>query len=181
MEVPDSLLAERAWLGLDVRDEMWDGVLHMAPQPATEHQRIGMRLVLLLAPVAERLGLEPFYETSAFRADDNYRVPDLVFVSPEVLSARGIEGPPAFAVEIRSPGDETYDKLGFYAAIGLRELLVVDRDTKAVELFVLADGALVAAEPDADGWLHSTSLGVSFRTAAAKVELDIAGTRTLIP
>jgi hypothetical protein len=56
-----------------------------------------------------------------------------------------------------SPYDKTMDKLDFYAAIGVRELLVVDRDTKEIELFALhgnkmesrgqsiADGAIAVA------------------------------------
>ena len=33
------------------------------------------------------------------------------------------------------PGDESYEKFPFYAAVGVRELLVIDRDTKEPELY----------------------------------------------
>ena len=41
-------------------------------------------------------------------------------------------------IEIRSPEDETYDKLPFYAALGTREVVVIDRDTKRTEIYRLA-------------------------------------------
>lgn len=33
LEVPEGMLAERCQLGLDGRDEVWDGVLYMVPPP----------------------------------------------------------------------------------------------------------------------------------------------------
>lgn len=36
LEVPEGLLAERARLGHDRFDEMWEGVLHMVPPPRSE-------------------------------------------------------------------------------------------------------------------------------------------------
>jgi hypothetical protein len=33
LEAPGGLLEERRRLGLDIRDEMWDGVLHVVPPP----------------------------------------------------------------------------------------------------------------------------------------------------
>jgi len=37
-EVPPDILAWRKRTGADMWDEMWDGVLHMAPLPNREHQ-----------------------------------------------------------------------------------------------------------------------------------------------
>ena len=39
-------------------------------------------------------------------------------------------GGPDFLVEVASPGDRSLDKLAFYEGIGVRELLMVDRDSK---------------------------------------------------
>ena len=58
LEVDPALLAERAMRGCDTRDEMWEGVLHLAAQPFVSHQRITVRLLLVLNDVAESLGLE---------------------------------------------------------------------------------------------------------------------------
>src|SRR5262245_25801515 len=39
-QVSDAELEQRRRRGLDRFDEMWDGVLHMAPSPLYEHQRM---------------------------------------------------------------------------------------------------------------------------------------------
>src|SRR5438105_7390011 len=96
LEAPESLLAERRRLGHDLFDEMWEGELHMVPQPSEEHQRIGTKLVALLDRVAEEVGLLLRYETSVFdpAVEDysSYRTPDLVVFSADHRSARGVEG-----------------------------------------------------------------------------------------
>jgi Uma2 family endonuclease len=50
-------------------------------------------------------------------------------------------GGPDFAVEIVSPGDRTLEKLDFYAKIGTRELLVVDRDPWQLTLYRATDAS----------------------------------------
>ena len=50
------------------------------------------------------------------------------------------EGAPTVVVEIRSPGDETMEKLPFYAQIGVPEVWVIDRDTKESTLNCLHSG-----------------------------------------
>jgi Uma2 family endonuclease len=169
LEAPEALLEERRQKGLDVFDEMWEGVLHMVPAPSGPHQRLAHRLGATLVPFADSKGLVASHETGLYRpgADESdYRVPDLVYARPEHASDRGVEGRAELAVEIRSPRDETYAKLGFYAEAGVQELLVVDRDTYALELFVLRGATLHAALPDASGAVLLSSLGVSLATVA---------------
>jgi Uma2 family endonuclease len=67
-------------------------------------------------------------------------------------------------IEVRSPGDESYDKLPFFAKLGVREVLIIDRDTKRVDLFRLASGQYVRQEPDTAGEVVSEVLAVRFRT-----------------
>lgn len=168
LEVPEALLEERRRKGLDVFDEVWDGVLHMVPPPSGHHQRLGLKLGVVLLPLAEDKGLVGSHETGLFRpgaaGERDYRVPDLVFARPENASDRGVDGMAELVVEILSPGDESYDKLGFYADLGVGEVLVVDPETRTVELFVLKDGSLEPAAPDAAGTLVASSLDVSFAT-----------------
>jgi Uma2 family endonuclease len=159
IEVPEQMLAERARLGLDGRDEMWDGVVHMVPPAGGRHQRLGSKLLVTLDPVATRLGLVASYETGLFRSADDYRVPGLVFCRAEHVSERGAEGAD-LVVELRSPGDESYAKLDFYAALGVREVLVVRPDDRTVELFRLVDTRLLPVSADAEGGLRSDVLGV---------------------
>ncbi|MCH7988662.1 MAG: Uma2 family endonuclease [Planctomycetes bacterium] len=54
-------------------------------------------------------------------------------------------GGPDFAVEIISPNDRAREKLEFYAKVNTRELLIVDRDPWALELYRLQDKKLVLA------------------------------------
>jgi hypothetical protein len=60
---------------------------------------------------------------NVFRADDNYRIPDVSYVSKGregILAEDGARGGPDAVIEVRSPGDETYDKLPFHATLGVR-------------------------------------------------------------
>ena len=164
LEAPEQLLAERRRLGLDSRDEMWEGELHMVPPPDFNHQRRESRLLRALGPVADQGGLEVVPEAGLYEADDSWRVPDLVVVRPEHVTRRGVEGGAVLAVEIRSPDDETLAKMPFYARFGVEELLVVDRDTAGVELFRLDAEGLRNVAPDQQGWV-TCSLGVAFRQA----------------
>jgi Uma2 family endonuclease len=132
LEVPPHLLEERRRLGVDRWDEMWEGVLHMVPPPAERHQSLGSRLVEVLGPLARRRGLKFAYEIGLFGADDDYRVPDLVAYRPAQASARGLEVAAELVVELVSPGDESREKLPWYAAQGVTEVVLIDRDTLAV-------------------------------------------------
>jgi Uma2 family endonuclease len=52
---------------------------------------------------------------------DNHRIPDLVLLTPARFAIdrnEYFEGAPDVVVEIRSPGDESYEKRDFYAALG---------------------------------------------------------------
>ena len=168
LEAPEQLLAERRRLGLDRRDEMWEGELHMVSPPEFRHQRRASRLLRTLGPVADEAGLEVVHETGLYESDESWRVPDLVVVRSEHVTRRGVEHGAVLVIEIRSPGDETSAKIPFYARFGVEELLVVDRDTAAVELLRLDNGALRPVDVAGDGWF-TCSLGVGFREAAGNV------------
>ncbi|MGH9244858.1 MAG: Uma2 family endonuclease [Acidimicrobiales bacterium] len=157
VEVPPSLLEERRRHGADVFDEMWEGVLHMNPPPSAAHQRLGADLLLVLGPVAKAQGLIPWYETGLYHRSDDYRAPDLAISRPEHRVDAGISGA-ALVVEIRSPGDESYEKLDWYVARGVSEILVIDPGTRAVELFRSVKGQLVLVQPDSDNMVALNSL-----------------------
>jgi Uma2 family endonuclease len=166
LDVPESLLDERRRLGLDVFDEVWEGVLHMVPPPSGEHQRLGSKLTAVLLAAADRRGLVASHETGLFAADDDYRVPDIIASLPSDCSHRGVDGTAELAVELRSPGDESYDKLPWYAARGVAEMLIVDPTTRRFELYRNDGGTAVTVTPDADGSVTLDTLGVRLRTVA---------------
>jgi Uma2 family endonuclease len=174
MDAPEALLDERRRRGLDVRDEMWDGVLHVVPPPGGPHQGLSSEFFLVAGAIAKRRGLVPRMETGLFRAADDYRVPDQLYCRPEHLSDRGAEGA-ELVVEVRSPDDETYRKLPFYAALGVREVLVLHPAPRRAELYRLVEDQLLPVQADAAGELASDVLGVRVAVAGDVLRLSWAG------
>src|SRR5204863_4596560 len=173
VHVTDQELADRRAKGLDRWDEMWDGVLHMTPVPNVEHQQILDGLIEFLRPHLRTTRRGRIISgINVFGSASNYRIPDLTFVAAgreHILHEDGVrgEGPDA-VIEIRSPDDETYDKLPFYASLGVREVLVIDRDTKRPELYRLAGSQYVALQEDDEGFVRSEAMGVRFRRIAGE-------------
>ncbi len=129
------LLEQRRRHGADRRDEVWKGVLHVNPPPSHEHQAVAQQLAVLLDPLARAVGLEPLVQEFAIRSSEDYRVPDGGLHRP---GATGVWHPTAaLVIEIVSPDDETWDKLGFYAAHAVEELLIVDPHERKVHWFAL--------------------------------------------
>ena len=128
---------------------MWEGELHMVPPPSDRHQEVSGRLYRILAEVAERKGLMARFEGGLFRpgTDTDYRVPDQTYARPEYRSTRGVEGAASLVVEILSPNDETYGKLDWYASVAVGEVLVIDPETRHVELFANREGRMEPVEP----------------------------------
>jgi Uma2 family endonuclease len=179
VHVTEAELAHRRSAGLDRRDEMWEGVLHMTPAPSVEHQRILDELVIFLGRRLATSGRGVLRSgISIFRGPTDYRVPDLTFVSAgreRLFHEDGVRGGgPDAVVEIRSPEDETYDKLPFFAAIGTREVIVIDRDTKRPEIYRLAGPGHAPVQPDAEGWVLSETMRVRFRVAGQPPRLHLA-------
>jgi Uma2 family endonuclease len=128
------MLAERTRLGLDRRDEMWEGVLHVVPQPSMRHQRLGFELAAALKAGMDRRGRWVVMEPAMFGVADDYKVPDVAVVRPDQADDHGIVGAPELVVEIRLPGDESDDKVAWYLARGARAVLIIDRDSLAVDI-----------------------------------------------
>ena len=170
LEIPQAMLTERRKLGLDGRDEVWNGVLHMVPPAGGPHQRLGAELLQVLAPLSKRRGLVPSYETGLFRSSDDYRVPDQLYCRPEHQSERGAEGA-ELVVEIRSEGDETYDKIGFYAGLGVREMLIVHPRSRRVELLRAVGATLLPVTADTQGAVCCDVLGALFATVAGRLRI----------
>ena len=164
LEVDERLLEDRRRRGVDRWDEMWEGVLHMVPPPSGRHQEVAADLYLVLAALAKTHGLAARFETGLFRPGvaDDYRVPDQTYTRHELLTDRGVDGPADLVVEIRSPNDETDQKLPWYAALGVREILVLDPTSLAVELH--RGGGPVA--PDEEDGVRSDVLGARFQTTS---------------
>ncbi len=145
------LLRRRRLSGADRYDEVWDGVYVMSPLANDDHQRlVGKFFRVFDEAIADpglgevRPGVNVSDRVKGWRK--NYRCPD-VAVKLNGGLARIFKnhwvGGPDFVVEIVSTRDRTREKLDFYAAIGTREVLVVDREPWSLELYSLRKGRLV--------------------------------------
>lgn len=164
LDVPQSVLDERARLGIDVFDECWNGEIHMVPPPTEDHQAIGGRLFALLLDACETTGLLVRYETGVWAAAKDWRVPDIVVFPESSRSERGVDGPARLAVEIRSPNDETDAKLPWYITHGIAEVLVIDPATRTAQLFQPGDDGLPDLVADTTTAPFSLAIGVELRT-----------------
>jgi Uma2 family endonuclease len=167
VEVPQELLDHRRATGIDRYDEMWEGVLHMAPAPRINHQAIVAALIMAFGHATRG---QPLLVVDGINICDpadvtgNYRVPDVCVLDRGFASvgddfgrSEGI----VLVVEVRLPRDETYDKLEFYAARNIAELVVIDVAMTRTEVYVLDCGVYTPTEA-VDGW-SMTSLGVAVR------------------
>lgn len=126
-------LERRRELGQDRFDEVWEGVYWVSPGPTAAHAIVVAELVAVLHSLALEARLTATGSFNLGKADD-YRVPDYGYhrgvpTGTYVLTA-------ALVVEVVSPGDRTWEKLGFYAAHGVDELVIADPDSRTVALFV---------------------------------------------
>ena len=133
----EALLERRRRLGQDLFDEVWEGVVHMNPAPHSQHGRLEWQLAGILGPLAAVAGLRALGQFNLGEEGD-YRVPDGALVRP---GPDAVYLPTAALVlEIVSPGDESWGKLGFYAAHGVEELLIIDPQQKTVSWMGLERG-----------------------------------------
>jgi Uma2 family endonuclease len=134
----EPLLVGRRRSGLDRLDEVWESVYHMVPAPNYSHAVIESQLHLLLGPIARAAGLTMSGRCNLGEDDHDFRVPDSALHRP---GAQGTWHPTAaLVVEIVSPGDETWEKLPFYAAHRVDEVLIVDPWERSVSWLALEDG-----------------------------------------
>ncbi len=141
----DELLERRRRAGLDRLDEVWEGVLHMVPAPSFEHACITQQLAELLGPLARAAGLTATMgEFNLGESEHDFRVPDGGLHRP---GAAGVWlATAALVVEIVSPGDQTWEKLPFYAAHRVDEVLIVDAGERRVHLLARRAGEYQAVE-----------------------------------
>ena len=133
----EALLARRRESGADAYDDVWEGVVHVAPMAPPWRGRVQSSLMATIDALAVRAGLEP---CGPFNLGDpsDFRIPDAgVFdePTPDAFVARAV-----LVVEVVSPDDETFGKFAFYADHGVREVLTADPQERQVRVWRL-DGA----------------------------------------
>lgn len=154
------------------RYELFEGELHVAPAPGTPHQRISRDLGFILhAHVLERgLGEVLFAPIDVILSRTTVVQPDLVFASEarrEIISKRGVEGPPDLVVEILSESTAERDrgaKQQLYARHGVSHYWIVDPAGRSLSEHLLEGRAYR---------LHGTYTAPSVVTTALFPELRI--------
>ena len=174
LEVPHAFLEERARHGHDRKDEIWEGELHMVPPPTYAHERVTFDLMFALKRIADQRGLRVHGPTTGlFAAKDNYRIPDITLFRDGHASEHGLTSA-ELVVEVTSPNDESRKKLGFYAALGVGEVWLVEPATRIVEILTLAAGTYIAARTG-----FSPALGITLeRVVGPKLRIH-AGDETI--
>lgn len=189
MLVLDPHLIKEFWQLHEPRIETWDGLDVLLPLLDDTHQDIRTHFAL---PIAEAVSGES--EATAclgMNVSDratgwltNYRCPDVnvyLHTNPAINHGSHWEGGPDFLVEIISEGEAPHAKLDFYAAVNTREVLIVERDPWAVDLFQLSGGRLVSTGRSdlANGlMLPSGVMPLAFRLVAGTPRPRIEVTHT---
>jgi Uma2 family endonuclease len=126
------------------RYEAIEGELYVTPAPSLRHQRISMRLTVILNQLLIEPGLgELFYAPVGveFPATEEGVQPDIVFVSNErrgILADPCIRGAPDLVIEILSPttaGRDRGVKRKLYEQQGVKAYWIVDPEAAAVEMW----------------------------------------------
>ena len=171
--------------------EMWEGVEVVAPLANNEHTRIATKLQLAFAGVIDwdrgDQALGPCNVTDRnIDWEKNYRNPDvLVALAGGAATDCGAywRGGPDLVVEIISRGEDPQAKFDFYATVGSREVLIVDRKPWALELYQLRGGGYVLAgrsDEATPATFASTVLPLTFRLRPAPsrpvIEMTHVGT-----
>jgi Uma2 family endonuclease len=163
----------------------------MAPAPRRSHQDTQWAMESWLRSHWQPLGNRVHHEINIASPGgwpNDYRIPDLVLLTPDRFAIDHdiyFEGAPTVVVEICSPGDDTPEKLPFYAKLGVPEVWLIDRDTRQPEVLVLQAGQYRPQPPATDGWLESVATGVRLRSEAGNcLAVQLGGneaTRQLLP
>lgn len=135
VEIAD-LLERRRATGTDRWDEVWEGVLHMAPASRGRHDDLLQQIAVIIDAPARAAGLLPTVGGFNLGELDDYRIPDGGLRSGRVDAA--FYDTAALVLEVVSPGDETWEKLPFYAAHDVNEVLIVDPQERAVTWLALS-------------------------------------------
>lgn len=165
---------ERKSRGIEGFDEIWEGVYVIYEPKDDEHQDLlsGLSSIILMAKGFDAPGHVYAGINVSNRIEDgmsNIRIPDVAYYAPDTTAQNHHDfyfGGPDFAVEVISEGDRTREKFDFYAKVNTRELLLVDRDPWALELYRLQDGQLQLvgkSTPEQSDELKSEVIPLSFR------------------
>jgi Uma2 family endonuclease len=172
------LVEHRRRTGAGRLDECWEGVWHLT-DPTGPHQRLAFDISRIHAEAVEDKGLGTAWISINVTDREegwiqNHRCPDGAVIlngNPGRWvgeNQAAFLGGPDLILEVRSPDDDTYLKLPFYAERRVHEVLVVDQESGRPELWRLEDGEFRRqAEP-----LRSNVTGLEYRLGPEGLEIQ---------
>lgn len=162
----EAWLAERMARGQDRRDEVWEGIYVVVPDPATVHGWVQSQVVVRCMAEAVPLALWVAPGGNVGQKAD-FRIPDVTVFDPAEASDDGVWLVTAkVAVEIRSPDESHEEKLPFYAAHGVNEVVLVGPKLRSVRWLRLnAEGAYESVD-------RSDVLGLDVTAFAAGLQWE---------
>ena len=136
----------------DVRYELIEGELIMAPAPTPMHQLISAYFMAFLVPFVRNHGLGWIFPApiDVHLSDTNLLQPDIIFVSNEranIIGETNIQGAPDLVIEIASTRTRTLDrtvKRELYERFGVLEYWMADPVEETVEVLRLENGRFVS-------------------------------------
>jgi Uma2 family endonuclease len=183
------LIGRRRSRGIDKPDEVWDGTYIVFPPWDNEHQLLRGLFAFAITQIIGRSKDQKVYcgiNVSDRRESGmkNIRCPDVAVYLPDNPAedcATHYRGGPDFAIEIISRNDRARKKLDFYAKVGVRELLLIDRKPWSLELYRWIDGVLTLVgktTPDPAQTLTSAVLPISLRLLpdASRPKIEVTQT-----
>jgi Uma2 family endonuclease len=134
--------------------ELIAGVLYMTPPPGYKHDNAVSKLVRLMSAYLLKTvddGTMYVPRAAIWTSPNTYLEPDLFYVSAETESRLqpNRRTTADLVVEVISPGSAIYDrntKADTYAALGVRELWLVDEHKQTIEVRVLDGDRLKPGE-----------------------------------
>jgi len=148
------------------RYQLVEGNLYMAPAPNRFHQDISRNLQFELHSYLKSNPIGRLYDAPFDVYLDEYNVfqPDLIIVLNEhadILTEAGAEGVPDLIVEILSPKTRRLDlvsKKRVYAIRGVRELWIVDPESRVVATHCFAEGGTESVSEIAESGVLTSAL-----------------------
>ena len=129
-----------------LRYEIIDGTLIVSPSPVPVHQRVVVRLTVLLVaacPADHEVLVAPL----DWQPDQRTSLePDLLVVRKDMIGEKNITQPPTLVIEVLSPASARIDrmiKFSRYAEGGIDQYWIVDPREPSTQVFTLVDGAYV--------------------------------------
>ena len=161
----------------DVRYELIEGRLIMAPTPVPRHQRVSMNFSNLLGPFIREHGLGELFAAplDVCLSDTSVVQPDLLFVSAaraQIVTETNIQGAPDLVIEIASPSTQDDDrtvKQALYERFGVLEYWLAYPLTQTVTVLRLQNGQFVDAGRYGRGDTLTTPLLPGLRIELDKV------------